>query len=475
MGDSSSPARGWTPKYIESLKPRRERYEITDPTTPGLVLRVHPSGVRSFRWYVRSLDRVVVIGPWSFSEKPAHVTLKQAKDWLARLKEARAAGEAQLNAELAALRNQLAPPMDASADRRLFGTVAEEFYSDDIARNRKRPEQARRILDRDILPVLGARPLAAITTLDCRDVVKRAVDRGAPVHAGRVLAVLKQLLNWAQANGFTDRNPAAPLRGRHLGVVENVSDRWLTEKEIPLFWRALDGERGPTAVERPDPRTGKVQRYAQRLPTLAPATAAALKLLLLTGVRTGELLRARWANVDFAAATWTIPVADQKLTKEQERRAKPFVVPLSPTAVELFEGLREIARAVRVASEDGEGAKESPWVMASPGADGGHYTDKTLSRAMTRLQTGQYPALALPGGLASPHDLRRTMRTHLGKLRVPLHVVERCLNHSLGRIVQTYDVGDYLDERREALDKWDSYVRRLLAPEQSNVIVLPAS
>jgi integrase len=94
---------------------------------------------------------------------------------------------------------------------------------------------------------------------------------------------------------------------------------------------------------------------------------------------------------------------------------------------------------------------------------------------MRRMFEGEPPRLTLPGGPASPHDLRRTMRTHLGKLRVPLHIVERCLNHSLGRIVQTYDQGDYLDERREALEKWDAYLRRLLAPEASNVAFLPTA
>jgi hypothetical protein len=67
------------------------------------------------------------------------------------------------------------------------------------------------------------------------------------------------------------------------------------------------------------------------------------------------------------------------------------------------------------------------------------------------------------------------MRTHLGKLRIPLHVAERCLNHSLGRMVHTYD-GDpvSLDERREALEEWDAYVARLLDPS-SNVVPMPAA
>ena len=73
-----------------------------------------------------------------------------------------------------------------------------------------------------------------------------------------------------------------------------------------------------------------------------------------------------------------------------------------------------------------------------------------------------------------PHDLRRTARTWLGKLGTLPHVAERCLNHSLGHIEKIYDQGDYLAERRAALEKWDAFVRRLVAPEQSNVAFLPA-
>jgi integrase len=443
----STPPRGLTAAFVESLRPAAQRYDVADRRTPGLRLRVLPSSKRVFRWHCTARGKVITIGPWSLSEEPGSVTLAQAREWLERLKAAHAAGtletlEAELDAHLRR-RARVADP--APESRRLFRAVAEEFYSDDILKNRKRPEDARDVLDRDLLPALGARPLDEITTLDCRDVIKRVVARGAPVHAGKVLATLKQLFNWAQANGFTDRNPSAPLRGRHIGVEVNVSDRFLATEEIPIFWAALDA-------------AAEADRPAHR--RLHPATAAGLRLLLLTAARTGELLLARWEHVDLKAATWTVPIENQKLTRTQERRAKPFVIPLAPAALALVEELQGLAG-------------KSPWVMASRETEDGqftHFTDKALGRAMRRLQEGDEPVLELPGGEASPHDLRRTARTHLGKLRVPLHIVERCLNHSLGRIVQTYDVGDYLDERREALERWAAYVQGLVTPPAAKVI-----
>lgn len=463
------PRRG-SQKTIETFTPRAVAYEVKDERTPGLVLRINPTGKRVFRWYCTARKRVITIGPWSFSEQPGHVTLAQARDWLEELKKAHTAGvldakEAELKAHLRR-RERVADP--TPQDRRTLKAVAEEWYTDDVAKNRKHPGDVRRVLDQDLLPALGAQALDEITTLNCRDAIKRVVTgigresrRAAPAHAGKVLSLLKQFFGWAQANGFTDRNPAAPLRGRHLGVEENKSDRWLTSEEIPVFWHALDADRGPVEIERPDPRTGKVQKYLQRVPALEPATAAAMRILLLTAVRTGELLRARWEHLDLEARTWTIPPTNQKLTKRQERTAKPFVIALPPTALALFKELQEAA-------------KGSPWVLPGKPRKGegeskvGHFEEKVFGHALRRMI--ERKALDLPGGPVTPHDLRRTARTHLAKLKVPHWIVERVLNHSLGKIAATYDQHDYFEERRDALLLWDAFVLRLVAPEQTNVV-----
>lgn len=467
------------PTFIEALKPKDHPYEIADPGTSGLRLRVLPTGRKVFRWGCTARRKVYTIGPWAMCEAPGFVTLAQARNWLERLKEAHAAGTIDaVEAEIAVnlrRRPRFADPVPEDPARRLFATVAEEFYRDDLVRNRKRPEDARRILDVDILPALGARTIDTIDTLACRDVVKRTIARGATVHAGKVLATLKQLFAWAQANGFTDRNPAAPLKGDRIGVEVNESERFLTSEEIPTFWRALDAPPVPVEVARPDPRTGKVQAYAQRLPTLHPTTAAALKILLLTGARSGELLRAKWRDVDLDAATWTIPVENQKLTLRQARKARPFVIPLSPTALALFRDLRRFAESLAPANATPE-SLAGGWVVASAQSHDGGYSDGALGRAMRRLFEGEPPRLSLPGGEASPHDLRRTVRSHLGEtLGISPHIAERCLNHSLGKLVRTYDRGDYLKDRRDALDKWDAYIARLLNPEASTVAFLPAA
>ena len=182
-------------------------------------------------------------------------------------------------------------------------------------------------------------------------------------------------------------------------------------------------------------------------------------------MRSGELLQATWDEIDSDAATWTVPPSHMKLTRQRERKAKPWVVPLSPLALRLFEELRGLATALG-----------SLHVMASfhPAARGEPLSEKALNHAMRRLFDGEKPVLRFEGERPTPHDLRRTVRTHLGDtLGVPWHIGERALNHSLGKITETYDKGPYLKERRDALEKWAAYVARLVAPGSAKVSFLP--
>lgn len=439
--DASTPP--FTASQLDAAKPKPARYELRDGD--GLVLRVFPSGARTFRWYVSSLGRVITIGKFSLKPRPAHLTLGEARVWLERLKAGYDEGRLDaVEAELRALKPQRAKPTSSDGGPLTVEAVAKDFMVY-IERERKRPEHARRPIDCDIVPGLGLRPVASITAVDCRRVVESVVARGSTRQAGVVLQVLKQLFTFAADRGDIEASPADRLRNaRALGVTNNVSQRFLSAEEIGQFWRALDS-------------------YTALTPTIRDG----LKVLLLTGARSGELLRANVADVDLEAGTWTIPPENQKTTRARERTAKPFVVPIPPTARALFERLCLLARSLG-----------SERVMASLHAKekGAPLTEKSLIHAMRRLFEGDEPLLTFEGERPTPHDLRRTVRTHLGgTLGVPWHVAERCLNHALPRIAATYDVHDYLDERRVALTKWGEYVARLVDPALRNVVTLPTA
>lgn len=420
------PKTGFTDVWLKNLKPRSNRFEIGDPGKKGLRLRVSPGGKKTFVWLCQVSGKMHRVNLGTYGENPGEVTLAKARQALDKAKESHKHGN--LHA------------VDANAPKTV-SDLADVFYKRRIEPHRKRPDEAKRILDKDVVPVIGKRRLQAVVPTTISGLVEGVVDRGAPTHAGKVLAICKQMFRFAVARGWMEQNPAAALDPLDLSIETRVRDRNLTADEIGKFWHALD-----------------------KAPRMSDQAKAALRLLLLTGVRSGELLKAKWVDVDLDNARWTIPVANQKLTKKQAEKARPFVIPLPPMAVALFEDLKGMA-------------DKSEWVMASD-AEEGHYTDKALGRANRRLLTlkverdgEKVPLLDIPP--YSPHDLRRTMRSRMGEnLRVPPHVAERCLNHSLGRIADTYDQGDYIEERADALLRWADFVLRAVSGK--NVVELRA-
>jgi integrase len=95
-------------------------------------------------------------------------------------------------------------------------------------------------------------------------------------------------------------------------------------------------------------------------------------------------------------------------------------------------------------------------------------SEKALVAGARKLFVGKKPLLTFSGERPTPHDLRRTVRTYLGRLGVPRDIAERCLNHVVGEMDSIYDHGDYLPERRDALQRWAVYVEQLIAARGPN-------
>jgi integrase len=158
-------------------------------------------------------------------------------------------------------------------------------------------------------------------------------------------------------------------------------------------------------------------------------------LLLMLGVRKGELVAARWSEIDFERNLWTIP--GRRIKTRKIGKASDFSIPLPPQAVAL---LRELE--VRAAG--------SEWVLPARRQGSrklGHISTDTLNAALANLETGIEEAFTI-------HDLRRTMRSQLSAIGVSFAVAERCLNHRLPGQGEIYDRHDHLEQRRHALAEW---------------------
>jgi integrase len=161
--------------------------------------------------------------------------------------------------------------------------------------------------------------------------------------------------------------------------------------------------------------------------------ACALRFLLVTGQRPGELLGARRADFDLERCVWTI---------EQNKTGQPHIVPLSPLAQQLLHS---------ISSND-----ISPFLIF--GKDGQRAVERTsLSQAIRRFCTKR--------GLKpfTPHDLRRTVTTHLRRLGIPPYVVDRIQNRTEQSVqARHYDRWTYQPEKAQALNVWATELERNL-------------
>ena len=187
-------------------------------------------------------------------------------------------------------------------------------------------------------------------------------------------------------------------------------------------------------------------------PKMGVQNALMAKILLGTAVRLGELVGARWENIDFKKRIWMIPPTDIKGKKVKARNGedvKGFVVPLAEEVLGWFLELNELAF--------GSGFV-LPIRSRKKAVGDAHMEAVTLNAAFNKFWEEH-----LQGRCQrfTPHDLRSTARSHLGRLGVDILVAERCLNHSLGGLVAIYDQHDYLDERRQALESWSAVLAKL--------------
>jgi integrase len=193
--------------------------------------------------------------------------------------------------------------------------------------------------------------------------------------------------------------------------------------------------------------------------TVGRENGLSFRILLATAVRSGELCLAEWSEFKLEEGLWTVPAGRIK-TRSSNNSA--FTVPLSPPVIGWLKELRGNAAGSRyVLPARGDRRRE---------AIGGDLpqAENTLSAAIDRYLQ------ARPGVVRefSPHDLRSTARSHLRAMGVERDIAERVLNHMLPGMEGIYDKGDYLKERRAALELWSRFLAACESGEQWNVTPL---
>jgi integrase len=317
-----------------------------------------------------------------------------------------------------------------------FEMVAEAFIEDRvIGSNPERPilrqgKWRANVIRNQFIRKWGNRPITDITRDDVLAVI-REKKKSSPESARTQLANIKSLLSWALDQSYgLDRNVASDIKPASVIGDKNPRDRVLNDNELRALWAVADNWNYPVGP--------------------------LYKMLMLTGLRLNEVARASWSEFDLAKREWTIPASRMKgkNTGSDGRKAKPHLVPLSQAMIDVLDNLPRF--------ENGDYLFSTTF-GAKPVNVGMKIKNSVDAKMLEQLRRDDAKAVLPP---FVNHDIRRTVRTNLSRLKVSEAVAEAVLAHVRPGIVAIYNLHSYATEKREALELWAASLREIVAPPQ---------
>ncbi|MFV1873818.1 MAG: tyrosine-type recombinase/integrase [Oleiphilus sp.] len=306
--------------------------------------------------------------------------------------------------------------------------VAQDWLSD-CQKRLENPQIPERVYRKDICPKIGDLAVDRVNPRDILGIIRAINDSGRPTIANDALTYCKQIFNHAIKLGLITSNPAIAFNVKDAGGHEKSRDRILSIDELKTVFLLF---RDNSAI-------------------FTRENYLAIALLVILGVRKGELIAAKWDELDFEQKVL-------KLTPARTKTSAGITIPIPDQIIPWFKEL-----AVR--------ANGSEYIFPARRASKrrSYISHDTLNHALAKLfgmkvdsKKKPLPNLLGEAGIEHfvVHDLRRTCRSLLASNGVPPHIAERCLNHKLRGVEGIYDRYDYLEERREAL----SQVAEQIAP-----------
>ena len=393
-----------TDTAIKALKPKASSYQTADGE--GLVIEVKTSGRKTWMYRYRLAGKAEKLVLGSYPE----ISLKEARDLHFEARRAVARGESPAQAKQEA--------KSAVSKAQTVSEFGEQFFREIVQRDRKSTVTPRRYLDKQILPAIGQKGMAAVTTEDVRAIIWAKKDHGFDAAAADIRGLLKRLFDYALTCGQVTTNPVLALPVRHIFKAK-ARERALSINEIGVFLRAA--------------KASNIRRQFK----------VALHLTLLTMARKSELLLARWENVHLDIAEWHVPA-------EASKTGKPHIVYLSSQSIELFRELHKLAGGSKLVLP-GRSSLSKP------------FAQNAINSALKKsLQGEDIPAFTV-------HDLRRTASTLLHEQGWASDVVEKALNHTIGGVRGVYNRAEYAEQRKAMLQQWadtvDAAVLRVAPPK----------
>lgn len=394
-----------TDTKLRNMKPREKMFKVTD--RDGLYVAVSPAGSISFRYNyaVNGRQETVTFGRYGVGG----ITLAEARERLHEAKKLIADGKSPAR--------EKARERERDKESQTFDDWAQAWLRGHEMADSTR-DMRNATYQRELQKSLGSKLLAEISHEDLRRLTEKIVERGAPATAVHAREIVMMVFRWAIERGQKVDNPADQVRPTTIAKFA-PRERSLSPDEIGLMY-------------------GYLEKVAS-----GPQFKAAARLLLLTLVRKSELTDAKWAEISFTNALWTIP-------KERMKRRRDHLVPLSDQAMEIFMALKTFAGG-------------SEYVLPSRYDADAPMSAATLNRTLELV----YKAAQADGKALDkfgPHDLRRTGSTLLHEAGYNTDWIEKQLAHEQQGVRAVYNKAEYLEQRRGMLQDWanmiDGWVKR---------------
>jgi integrase len=387
---------------------------LQDAVVPGLAVRVYPTGRKVFiiQYRTDGGGRSAPQRRLALGEVAA-ISLSDARK-AAKKKLGEVAGGGDPSGERKVARRKERERLEPTLDA----------YEASLERRRVvKRDEVMSLLRRELLRPLGNVELGTITR---NDLVKRiaAVEAsGRPGAAQELRKVAAVFLGWAAETGLISVSPLAGWRRKRRTRAERLDrpGRALADRELPILWQAASATGWPFGPY--------------------------LQMLLLLGQRRTETALMRWSDLNVEKGVWTVPAEITKSGREHR-------VPLPAQAVAILKLLPRMARSDFVFPGH-RGAPLTGWSKRLPPVYG------------ATAKAGMAPW--------SLHDLRRTMRTGLGRLGADRIVAELLLNHAISdELTAIYDRAEYWQQRVEAAGRWAEHVMALIEGGGGAVVPLRA-
>jgi integrase len=376
---------------IRKAKPKDKVYRLNDGN--GLYFQIDPNGTKSwrFRYFFASKEKMISMGIYD------DVSLGEARDKAAKARKQ--------------VENNIDPSAQKQEDRRVaifsaensFEVVAKEWH--ELNKSKWSEGTSKDIWERitnHLLPAIGHRPFADITSLELLEAIRKVENKGRTETSHRLLQYATKIFRFGILTKRGKYNPAFDLKD---ALKPHKSKRYPTIllSEVPLLLEKLE--------------TAKTSRQNK----------IAVRLLLLTFMRTIELRKSYKSYVNFEKAEWRLP---PELTKMKE----VHIVPLSKQAIALLEELNTLTGNTPLLFPPQQKRKHQ------------FMSENTINQLLKRM--------GYKGKLVG-HGFRALASTSLNEAGLDDDVIERQLDHRERDSVRAaYNHAQYLSQRRELMQTW---------------------